>query len=618
MQTQPFPHATLVDLLRDRAQNQAHQTAYTFLLDGEETAVHLTYQELDRHARSIAVRLCALGLKDTRVLLIYAYSAGLDFITAFFGCLYAGVVAVPIHPPRNRHAINDVQARLRSCQAAAVLTHQALLPKLRTQLTASTSLHWVATDDGAIAASDWQAPDVQGDTLAFLQYTSGSTGAPKGVMVTHHCILQNEWMLKQAFGNSETTITVGWLPLFHDMGLIGNVLQPLYLGTPCVLMSPIEFVQKPVRWLQAISRHQGTISGAPNFAYDLLCRYVTPEQKQQIELSQWQVAFCGAEPVRIETIDRFTDSFVCCGFRREAFYPCYGMAEATLFITGGKNLTPPVVNHVDRIALQQNRVQLAISPTTETRSIVSCGHPWLDVQVAIVDPASGQPCPPDRVGEIWVAGSTIGKGYWQQPDATAQTFHNRLPDRDGLFLRTGDLGFIWEGDLLITGRLKDTLILWGFNHYPHHIEQTIEQCHPVFRPNGCAVFTVEVAGEEKLVVAQEVERRYCDSVDIEAIAEAVRWAVFQDHFVDIYAILLLKPSHLPRTSSGKIQRQACKAKFLQGWQGIAEWRSPDTQDISSLLARYLNPRTHLYRYGIRVRGAVRRYCAAISSLFNKH
>ncbi|NJN85527.1 MAG: fatty acyl-AMP ligase [Leptolyngbyaceae cyanobacterium SL_7_1] len=608
MQTQTH-YTTLVELLCDRAAKQAQQPAYTFLLDGEDNAQVLTYGALDQQARSIAAHLQRLGLQGSRAILIYSYQAGLEFIAAFFGCLYAGIVAVPIHPPRNRHAIDEVQRRLRSCQATVVLTHHSLLSKLKGQLTPcapSEPLHWLTTDHGSIAAADWQAPDLREDTLAFLQYTSGSTGMPKGVMVTHQCILRNEQMLKLAFGNSDATITVGWLPLFHDMGLIGNVLQPMYLGVHCVLMSPIDFVQKPVRWVQAVSRYRATISGGPNFAYDLLCRHVSEEQRSQLDLSSWQVAFCGAEPVRVATIDRFTHAFAACGFRRHAFYPCYGMAEATLFITGGQSLTPILVCHVDRTALQQNQVVPLPHPTEQTRSIVSCGHPWLDLQVAIVDPISHQPCPPDRVGEIWVNGSSVGKGYWHQPDETNQTFRATLPNSDRGFLRTGDLGFLWQGNLFITGRLKETLILWGFNHYPHHIEQTIEQAHPGFRPNGCAVFTVEVAGEERLVALQEVERRYCRSIHINDIADSIHWAVFQQHFADLYAIVLLKPSYLPRTSSGKIQRQQCQAQFLQGLDGIAEWRSPYASDISSLLKHYFNPGTHLRRYLARFKARVRR------------
>ena len=616
MQIQELNYSTLVELLRCRAKHQPNQTAYILLKDGETDSVSITYQQLDLRARAIAAQLQYTNSNGSRALLVYPYDAGLEFIAAFFGCLYAEVVAVPSHPPRNRHACYDLQQRLASSQAHVVLTKQNLLAKLKNQLIIepaqkSNELLWLATDNiPTIQASDWSEPKISNDTLAFLQYTSGSTGMPKGVMISHGCIMHSQQMLKIAFGHTEKAIGVGWLPLFHDMGLIGNVLQALYVGSPCIFMSPIAFVQKPFRWLQAISRYKATTSGAPNFAYDLLCSQVTPEQRESLDLSSWEVAFSGAEAVRAETIERFVATFEPCGFRREAFYPCYGMAEATLLISGGKKTAPPVIKYVEKSALEQNRVVVSGNEQEGVRPLIGCGQAWLDEKIVIVDPESLTQCPANRVGEIWASSSGIGKGYWNQPEETVRTFQAHLKNTgEGPFLRTGDLGFLQDGELFVTGRLNDVMVFWGFNHYPQHIEQTVDKCHSALRPNCGAAFSVEVEGEERLVIAQEVERSYRHLV-VDDVVEAIRWAVFDQHFVDVYAIALIKTGSIPKTSSGKIQRRACRTKFLDGSLDIvSEWRFPqgEQSNMTLLLKRYLNPVTHINRYFAFTRGRLQQF-----------
>ncbi|MEA5472135.1 fatty acyl-AMP ligase [Spirulina sp. 06S082] len=594
-------HPTIIDLLCDRAEMTPDRLAFIGLQDGERAELRLTYGELERQARAIAAGLSSQMKVGERILLIYPYDAGLAFIAAFLGCLYAGIVAVPCHPPRNRHGIAEILGRLESAQTRAILAPKSLQAKLKRQFQKVDApvCQWLTlTETTKTVSSDWQRPDVRAETLAFLQYTSGSTGIPKGVRITHKSLFHNQKRLASAFGHNEDSVGVGWLPLFHDMGLIGNVLQAIYLGASCVLMSPIAFIQKPVRWLQAISHYRATTSGGPNFAYDLLCDRVSEEELSRLDLSSWEVAFSGAEPVRAETLARFASKFAPCGFRSEAFYPCYGMAEATLFIAGGQKLTPPAIANVEEAALSENRVVSVAENHSSQSTLVSCGRAWFDDRIAIADPQTYHLCPPDRVGEIWVCGAGLGKGYWNQPKESDRTFGAYLADTgEGPFLRTGDLGFIKEGELFITGRLNDVLVFWGLNHYPEQIERVVATCHPAFLPNSSAAFAVKIEGRDLLVIVQEVERQQRDRLTAQSVAESIRWALFDQYFLDVYAIALLKPKGIPRTSSGKIQRHACREQYVRGELGILdEWRSPKTLDMPALISRYLNPIVHFRRW----------------------
>ncbi len=559
--------STLVDLLRYRALHQSENTAYIFLQDGETESGRLTYGELDQQARALAASLQLLVAPGERALLLYP--SGLEFIAAFFGCLYAGVVAVPAYPPKRNQKMSRLQAIVADSQAKVVLTTQEILTKIESGFAENPeliALPWLATDTIAREqAESWQKPALFEKTLAFLQYTSGSTGTPKGVMVSHGNLLHNERTIQEAFGHTEQTIFVGWLPLFHDMGLIGNVLQPLYLGIKCILMPPVAFLQKPLRWLQAISRYKATTSGGPNFAYELCVQKTTPEQRASLDLSNWKVAFNGAEPVRWSTIEQFSTTFESCGFKQEAFYPCYGMAETTLFVTGGVHTHPPVVYSVRGSALEQNRVLAATENNEGTKQIVGCGQVWLDEKVAIVDPESLTQCQENQVGEIWVSSQSVAQGYWHRREQTEQTFHAYLADTgEGPFLRTGDLGFVKDGELFVTGRLKDVIIIRGRNHYPQDIEMSVEKSHSALRPNCGAAFSVEIAGEEKLVIVQEVERSYIRKLNANEVIDAIRRAVSEQHELEVYGVVLLKTASLPKTSSGKVQRSACRTGFLAG------------------------------------------------------
>lgn len=562
---------TFVDILRERASHQPEEIVYTFLLDGETESDWLTYQVLDRQARAIASTLQSYQTMGERALLLYP--PGLEFVAAFFGCLYAGVVAVPVYPPRRHQKNTRLEAIIDDARATIVLTTASLLTTIQEALPL-VNRHCIATDDlPNDVASAWQEPKINSQSLAFLQYTSGSTGIPKGVMVSHGNLVHNSTLIHQLFGHNPQSRGVIWLPLYHDMGLIGGVLQPLYEGVPVTLMSPISFLKKPLRWLQAISRYQATTSGGPDFAYDLACRRISPEQLSSLDLSSWEVAFSGAEPIRAQTLERFANYFSPCGFRREAFYPCYGMAETTLIVSGGLKTEPPIIRPLKAGELEKNHVVSATEEEESIRFIVGCGRSWLNQKIVIVDPESLTLCEPDQVGEIWVSGASVAQGYWQQPEQTKQTFHNYLADAgEGPFLRTGDLGFLQDGELFITGRIKDLIIIQGRNHYPQDIEITVEQSHPSLRPSGGAAFTIEFAEQEKLVIAHEVERSSLRKLNPNEVIGAIRQAIAEEHNLQVYAVLLLKIGGIPQTSSGKVQRRACRERFLAGsLDVVADW-----------------------------------------------
>ena len=577
-----FGPSNLVDLLQHRAAHQGQDWAFSYLVDGEIEEIHWTYEELDRRARAIGAWLQMQGLVGERALLLYP--AGLDFIAAFFGCLYAGVVAVPAYPPRRNRSLSRVQVIADDAEAKVALTTQDVLERVQPLLDQSPNLkalRWKATDVMEKGVErDWQHPDVYGDTLAFLQYTSGSTGTPKGVVLNHANLMHNSALIAYAFEHTRSDRGMFWLPSYHDMGLIGGILQPLYIGQCDVIMSPVAFLQKPYRWLQAISRHKATISGGPNFAFDLCVRKITPEQKETLDLTSWNLAFNGAEPVREDTIDRFVEAFAPCGFRREAFYPCYGMAEATLIVSGGFKSAPPVIRTFDAQALEKNQVVDALPDEEGARALVGCGGTLLDQEILIVNPNTMTRSAPDEIGEVWVAGPSVAQGYWKQPEETAHTFRAHLSDGNGPYLRTGDLGFMQDGELFITGRLKDLIIIRGVNHYPQDIEATVEGSHKSLRPGAGAAVAVEIGGRERLVIVHELERgRQRDLDALDEVYDSIRREVSAEHELPVEGIALVKAGSIPKTSSGKIQRHACRREFLDGsLEVVGQWRAWDAKD----------------------------------------
>nr|BBH90792.1 hypothetical protein KTC_55430 [Thermosporothrix sp. COM3] len=559
--------STWVDLLRWRVERHPEQRIYSFLADGEFERDHFTYAELDRQARRIGAFLQEHARKGDRALLIYP--SGLEFIAAFFGCLYSGIIAVPMYPPsaaRSERAVSKFRAIANNAQPAIVLTTTALSSRVRGLVHNSPEIQnvpVVAIEDVPDSlASVWRDPGISNDALAFLQYTSGSTGLPKGVMVTHQNLLFNSTIVEQYCRHPEEAHAVTWLPLYHDLGLIGGILQPLYAGFPSTILPPAAFLQKPFRWLKAVSDKKATISGGPNFAFDLCVRKITPEQKAELDLSHWQTVANGAEPVRAETLERFSEAFAECGFQRRFFYPCYGMAEATLVISAGEKGVFPTVRSLSARALEQNEVRDA-ADERDTRTLVSIGNSLPVQKVIIVDPEQRVECPPDRVGEIWVSGPSVAQGYWQRPEETEEIFHAHLANGEGPYLRTGDLGFISQNELYITGRLKDLIIIRGSNHYPQDIELTVEKSHAAIRQSNSAAFAIEVQGEERLVVVAEIERSYLKR-DLTEVLTAARQAIAAEHELQVYAICLIKTGTLPKTSSGKVQRRATRQAFLDG------------------------------------------------------
>ncbi|MDC0714166.1 amino acid adenylation domain-containing protein [Stigmatella sp. ncwal1] len=572
----PRHHPTIVDLLQLRAREQGNQITYRFLGSGDpEGAVEeWSLAHLDLLARSIGAALQEANARGERALLIYA--PGLEFIAAFMGCLYAGVTAVPCYPPdpsRLDRTLPRMRAIVRDCEARFILTTTPILEMVGALATYAPELlkvRWIATDSTSHdLASAYRRPDLDEGSLAFLQYTSGSTGTPKGVMVSHANLMHNERMIEMGFEINHSAVIVGWLPMFHDMGLIGQVLQPLYLGASVTLMSPLDFLQRPYRWLQTISHLRATVSGGPNFAYELCARKVTPEERATLDLSSWDVAFTGAEPVRRETLDRFSETFSACGFRRGSFHACYGLAEATLFVSGASREAGPVIHEVDRAALQRHQVVEARGEGADSQWMVSSGCIASEVRVEIVNPETSEACRAGEVGEIWVAGPSVALGYWGRPEETQQVFHARLANKGtGPFLRTGDLGFFIGEELFISGRFKDVIILRGRNHYPQDIEHTVERAHPCVRPGCCAAFSVEVSGEEQLIVAVEVKLHGEERAA--TVADAIRRAVADHHEVHVHAVALLRPGTILKTTSGKIQRRGCRQLYLEGGLELEE------------------------------------------------
>jgi acyl-CoA synthetase (AMP-forming)/AMP-acid ligase II len=563
---------SLVELAQTRAAHYGDKVAFSFSYNGDGAdATRLTYRELDARARAIAAELQSQGASGRRVLVLCR--PGLDHIAGLFGCFYAGAVAVPVHErlaPRLTSVVPNAQAEF----VLATAQTQARIKAVLDLLTEGRRLRWCLSDGDYPAAHAWRPPEPDPSAVAMLQYTSGSTTTPKGVVLTHGNLLHNLEAIRHTWGGDEDDVALFWLPQHHDMGLIGGILNPLYVGCTTVLMSPTAFIKRPMRWLEALSRCRATYTVAPNFAFEKCIEDSSPEERSALDLSSVATVMNGAEPIRAETISAFADAFAPAGFRPDAFQAVYGLADATLLVSGGSRSSLPIIEHVNRVGLQQDRVIAGAQGDPSTVALVGCGRAQGDQRVAIVDPETRQECGVDEVGEIWVAGPSVAQGYWARPQETEQAFAAYLSDTgEGPFLRTGDLGFLRSGELFVTGRCKDLIVIEGGNHYPHDIEFTVQACHPALNSGRGAAFAIEsrTGGAEQLVVLQEADRDRFRELDIRDVMATVEAAVAEHHGLRLQSLVVVEPMALPTTSSGKIQRGRCREQWVGGkFQTVAE------------------------------------------------
>ncbi|MEZ6134224.1 MAG: fatty acyl-AMP ligase [Pirellulaceae bacterium] len=556
---------SLPQTLQKYAQAEPDRCGYTFVVDGTVERDKLTYGQLHQQSCEIAVMLRRVLEPGDRAILLYP--PGLSFVAAFFGCLYAGVIAVPAYPPqpsRPERSLALLEPIVTQSGAKLVLCVEDACESLRSLLDRSAVLatcRVLATDYYGLEDVDaWQPPACSADTIAFLQYTSGSTAAPRGVAVSHGNIVHNLFCIQQVSAHETANVLVSWLPTYHDMGLFAGVLFPLFNCCPSYLMSPTAFLQKPVRWLQAISTFRGTNSGGPNFAFDMCVQKTTAEERRQLDLSSWQIAYNGAEPVRRATLEAFANAFRECGFRQTSLFPVYGLAESTVFVTGKP-----------------------FSDAQNVDNFVSCGAPGDATEIVITHPRDLVEMPSGQVGEIWVRGPSVASGYWNLPHETQRTFNAYLNgnvdlsnSQRGPYLRTGDLGYQLDGELFVTGRLKDLIIMHGRNLYPQDIENSVEACHIAVRPTCSVAIGLDSADGPRLVILAEVNRRgrsteslnpgsdKASSNDVNEIMGRIVEAVAEDHGVEVHTVCLLAPGGIPKTSSGKVQRHTCLELFTNG------------------------------------------------------
>jgi acyl-CoA synthetase (AMP-forming)/AMP-acid ligase II/alkylation response protein AidB-like acyl-CoA dehydrogenase/acyl carrier protein len=571
----------LPDRLRAHAQLTPQRLAYTFLRDDGKID-EITYGGLDQRARALAATLAQRAPAGSRALLLYP--AGLEFITVYFACLFAGLIAVPATIPHKTRASRRLKALLDDADPALILTRSDCEPAIKASLSLveAENRACLSTDTLALSGDVDALPQASAGTTAFLQYTSGSTSLPKGVEITHLNIASNVDSIRQGFGFTPDSVMVSWLPLFHDMGLIGSVVAPMYVGFHCVLMAPAAFLKNPMLWLDAITKYRATCAGAPNFGWDYCAKRISDEQKERLDLSSLSVAYNGSEPIRAATLRSFSAAFANCGMRTESMFPCYGMAETTLFVSGGPIDSAPLIRTVSKSLLEGNQIRDARPGDADAREIVSSGRIAAATEVLIVDPETCLPVSGQRVGEVWVCGPSVARGYWNRPVETEQTFGARIANSGhGPFLRTGDLAFMRDGELFITGRLKDLIIINGRNVYPQDVEEVIERAIDFIEPNMCAAFSVEIDGQERLAIVAEANRGLVRATQqagkdhqllakddylakIEAMATNICQVIGQQFDVSVSSIVFVKPGAFPRTTSGKVQRTRCREMALQG------------------------------------------------------
>ncbi len=560
---------TIVDIARWRANNQGDHEAYTFLVDGEDEKVFLNYQQFDRRARQVAAHLQQLGKKGDRIMILLP--PGMSFINAFYGCLYAGMTAIPLYPhlrKKKDKIFNRILNVAKDAQPIALLSNETI--------TASSSQHfeeveeiknipWIAEEQIVLPPESWSNPGLSPDDLAFLQYTSGSTSLPKGVMVSHGNLLHNLGVIQKGFDVRKSDITLNWLPPYHDMGLIGGILSPMYCGIHGILMPPVYFLQRPLRWLKAIAKFKATISGGPNFSYDFCIKKIKPEQRDALDLSCWEVAFCGAEPINPETLKKFAEYFAASSFRYQSFFPSYGLAETTLMITAAERTRGPVIRPFDKSQLERHSAVLADEGNPKSRNLISVGQVGDGLEVIIVNPETLEKCKDGEIGEIWEKGDSVARGYWGKPEQSEAAFNAYTIDtKEGPFMRTGDLGFFLDEEVYITGRIKELIIIDGSNYYPQDIEWSVENAHDAIRPHGASAFSVALDGRERLIIMVELDPRFArdmDEAQERQVRRAIKSIVSAEHDLSVHDIAFV--SRLPKTTSGKIQHHQCEKDYLE-------------------------------------------------------
>jgi acyl-CoA synthetase (AMP-forming)/AMP-acid ligase II len=564
--------ATLVDVLRKWADRRPEQLAFGFASYslGERAIERMYYGELDRRARGIAAALQGRVRRGDRALLMYL--PGLEFVSAYFGCLYAGVIAVPVYPSdplRIDVGLNRIEAIATNAGPSIGLSHsrcEPLLRLLRNRSAALGGLPWLDTD-GDLDEQGWLDPGVGEEDLAFLQYTSGSTSAPKGVALRHGSLIANLVAIRSRGQHTDKKIGASWIPFYHDMGLIGGVLANVHGGSISYMMSPVDFLQRPIRWLELISDLQANVTGAPNFGYETCVRRIDSAECEGLDLRSLEIAGNGSEPVSAATLDRFTEKFSPYGFRAEAFRPCYGLAEATLMVAGGQVHAGVVVRRGPA-----SRGPAAWDAEAAARRMVGCGFVADGHEIEIVDPVSRKRVLDGVEGEIWFRGPSVADGYWNQPEATAATFDAEFLDSgERGYLRTGDVGMVENGELFVTGRLKEILVIRGRKHSPIDLEETARDAHPMLGGGAGAAFCIDGGLGEVVAIVHEC----VGASGLDAVIREIRRRVTERHQIRLGAVVLIQVRTLPRTSSGKVRRSECRRMFLGGeLNARAEWRDP--------------------------------------------
>lgn len=574
--------ASLPEIVAFRASTQANQTA--FIHHHAQTMAKITYAELQNRTTCLADFLNEQTMPRQRILLLYP--TGIAFATALLACWSIDRIAIPVNLPDTQQSLGRLAGIIHDAKVAIILTTEEILrqmiqndalqhlpaapltPQIKKMGLPSTPMRQHPVSPPIVATdalhfdhpSDRRPPSkIDSHAVALLQYTSGSTGTPKGVMVTHDNLLHNSRLIQQASKTSPDSISMNWMPLYHDMGLMTGIIHPLHVGFPSHLMSPLDFIRNPLYWIQSIARHGITHTGGPNFAYAICTKRFNADALQDGTLAKWQVAFTGAEPIQAETLERFTHRFESSGFRHTAFLPCYGLAEATVGVCWAGFQEGPVILQVDG---EYAKHDVIVPPRSleQTKRFVSSGKINSGMEVVIVDAETQTQLPEHQIGEIWCSGPSVAAGYWQKPEITEQVFNARLNGSTKPYLRTGDLGFISGCELYITGRIKDLVIIRGKNHYPQDIEQSVQKAHPSLRQGGCIAFSVEISGNEELIITQEIQTE--PQPDLKDIMKCIRQVLAMDHQLSPYQILLLSPRSIPKTSSGKLQRMACKKMFM--------------------------------------------------------